>query len=83
MRYPDHEDQKIFVLDGIDDSIPANSETIPLTFPGKLLRPVRARLVAQRTDMPHDSLAVLLLVHGLDLPGRGRLDQDPITFHAA
>jgi len=83
MTDPDHDDEQLPVPDRVDDSIPADSYAIPVALSGELLATRRPRIIGQRTDASHDALTVLLLVNGLDLLGRRRLDEDPITCHAA
>ena len=51
--------------------------------PGELFAPDRPSLLPQRANARHDALPVFLLVNGLNLLGRRRLDQDPIACHAA
>ena len=83
MPHPDHDDNQFPVPDQVEDAIPAHSYAIPIALSGKLLATRRARIIGQRTDPGHDALTVPLWVNGLDLLGRGRLDQNPITCHAA
>jgi len=83
MPDPYHDDEQLSVPDGVNDSIPAHSYAISIALSGELLATRRPRIISQGTYASHDALTVFLLVNGLDLPGRGRLDQDPITCHAA
>ena len=83
MSNPDHHHEQLPVSDGVDDSIPAHSYPIPIVLSGKLLAPRWPRTMGQRMDGSHDALAVLLLINGLDLLGRRRLDEDSIACHAA
>ena len=83
MPDPDDEDHQLLVLDRVDDSIPAHSDAVPIVLDGELLAAGRPGIIGQRTDAGNDALTILLLVDGLDLFGRGRLDQDPIFCHAA
>jgi hypothetical protein len=83
MPDPDHDDEQLPVPDGVDDSIPAHPDTVPIALPGRLLATRWPRIIGQRTDAGHDVLTVLLFVNGLDLLGRGRLDKDLISSHAA
>jgi hypothetical protein len=83
MPDPDHDDEQLPVPDGVDDSIPAHSDTIPSVLSSELLTTRRPRIIGQRTDADHDALTVLFGVNGLNLLGRGRLDEDPIACHAA
>lgn len=77
------EDQQFVVGDRVDNSKPTNPNAIPVALTCKLLGSGRPRLVRQGENLRHDALPVSLLVNGLDLLGRGRLDEDPITCHAA
>ena len=79
----DDEDDQLRVTDLVDDPIPADSDAVPIVLAGELFATGRPGIVGQRTDAGDDALTVLLLVNGLELLGRGRLDQDPITCHAA
>ena len=73
---------KLGISDRVDNPISANANSIAIALPRQLLAPDWAWLPGQRQNTRHDALPVLLLVNGLDLLGRGRLDQDPITCHA-
>lgn len=79
----DDEDHQLGVTDLVDDPKSAYPDAVPIVLAGELFAAGRPGVVGQRTDAGDDALAVLLLVNGLDLFGRGRLDQDPITCHAA
>jgi hypothetical protein len=83
MGNPYDENEELVVGDGIDDSKSADPNAVPVVFPRELLAPRRPRLAGQAEDSRHDTLPVSLLVNGLDLFGRGRLDENPITCHAA
>jgi hypothetical protein len=83
MADPNHDDEQLFVPDGVDDSIPSHSDAVTTVFPGELFATRRPRVIGQRTDAGHNTLTVPLLVNGLYLLGRRRLDQDPISSHAA
>ena len=74
---------QFLVLDREDDPIPAYSDAVPIVLAGELLAAGRPGIIGQRTDAGDDALTILLLVNGLDLFGRGRLDEDPISSHAA
>jgi hypothetical protein len=80
---PDNNNDQLVVSDRVDDSISAHPKTIPILHSSKLLATRRPRVSGQRMNTGHDALTVLLLTKGLDLLGRGRLDQNPITCHAA
>ncbi len=79
----DDEYQQLIVTDRVHDPVSPHADPVTFTLPSKFLAPDRSRLICQRQDSRHDALPVSLLVNGLDLPGRGRLNQDPITCHAA
>ena len=83
MPDPDDEDHQLLVLDRVDDPIPAYSDAVPIVLASELLATGRPGSIGQGTDAGNDALTILLLVNGLDLFGRRRLDQDPIFFHAA
>ena len=83
MPDPDDEDHQLRVPDRVDDSIPARSHAVPIVVASELFATGRPWNIGQRTDAGDDALTILLLVNGLDLLGRGRLDQDPISCHAA
>jgi hypothetical protein len=83
IRDADDEYQQIDVGNRVDNSMPPDAHTIPSAFAGKLLATDRPRLIRQRQNPRHDALPISLMVDGLDLFGRGRLDQNPIFFHAA
>jgi hypothetical protein len=83
MPDPDDEDHQLRVPDRVDDPIPAHSNAVPIVFASELLATGRSGIIGQQTDAVNDALTILLLVNGLDLLGRGRLDQDPISCHAA
>ena len=79
----DHEHDQLIVGDGIDNSIMTDADAISVTLPSELFAPSRSRFFRQLENLRHDALPISLLVNGLDLLGRRRLDQDPITCHAA
>ena len=83
MPDPDDEDHQLGVTDRVDNPIPAHSNAVPIVFASELLATGQPGIIGQRTDAGDDALTILLLVNGLDLSGRGRLDQDPISCHAA
>jgi len=56
MRNPDHDDEQLPVSDRVDDSIPADSYTIPVVLSSELLATKRPRIIGQRTDTGHDAL---------------------------
>ena len=82
MPNPDHDDDQFPVPDRVDDSIPADSYTIPIVRSNELLATWRTRILGQRTDTGHDALTVLFGVNGLKFLGGGRLDEDLIACHA-
>jgi hypothetical protein len=79
----DDEDHQLRVTDRVDDPIPAYSDAVPIVLAGELFATGGPGIIGQRTDAGDDALTILLLVNGLDLFGRGRLDQDLIFSHAA
>ena len=83
MPDPDDEDHELRVLDRVDDPIRAHADAVPIQLAGELLATGRPGIIGQRADAGNDALTILLLVNGLDLSGRGRLDQDLIFCHAA
>ena len=83
MTDTDDDNEQLLVSYRGDDSKSANSHTIPALLSCKFFAASRPRVVPQRVNPRDDALTVLLLINGLDLLGRGRLDQDLIFFHAA
>ena len=80
---PYDENEKFIVCDGVQNSVPPHTDAITVARSSKLLAPNWPRLVREGENARNDALPVFLLVNGLDLLGRGRLDQDPIACHAA
>jgi hypothetical protein len=83
VRDPDDEHHQVVVGDRVDNSISTDSDSVAVILAGQLFAPDRPRLIPQRANARHDALPVFLFVNGLDLLGRGRLNQDPIACHAA
>jgi hypothetical protein len=78
-----HDENEQFVVgDGVQNSVPPHTDAVTVALPRKLLAPDWPRIVRERENTRNDALPVLLLVNGLDLLGRGRLDQNPIACHA-
>ena len=72
----------MIVGDGVQHSISPHTDAITVALARKLLAPNWPWLVRKGANTRNDALPVFLLVNGLDLLGRGRLDQDPIACHA-
>lgn len=83
MRDPDDEDDQLVIGYRVDNPKSADADAVAIALPGKLLAPDGPRFMRQRENARNDALSVFLFVNGLNLLGRGRLDQDPITCHAA
>ena len=83
MRDSYDEYHQVVIGDRVDDSILTDPDAVSVTLPRELFAPSRSRLFRQGENLRHDALPISLWVNGLDLLGRRRLDQDPITCHAA
>jgi hypothetical protein len=77
------EQKELIVRDRVHNPVSPHADSIAIALPSKLLAPDWPWLMCQRHNSCHDALPVSSLINGLDLPGRGRLDQDPIACHAA
>jgi hypothetical protein len=75
------ENLELGISNRVHNPIPADPNPIAIALSRQLLTPDRARLLGELQNARHNALPVFLLVNGLDLLGRGRLDQDPITCH--
>ena len=83
VRNSDDENQQFVIGHRVDNSKPADPDAVPVAAPCKLVASRRTGFVGQGTNPRDDALSVSLLVNGLDLLGRGRLDENLITCHAA
>ena len=82
MRSPDDEDKERLILDGVDDSVLALSDAVPV-LPRQLLASSWAWIVSQSLNPLHDPLPDRLLRDRLDLSNRRWLDLDAISCHCA
>ena len=74
--------EQFIVCDGVQHSVSPHTDAITVARSSKLLAPNWPRLTREGANTRDDALPVFLLVNGLDLLGRGRLDQDAIACHA-
>ena len=74
---------QVVVGDRVGDPISTNAHAVAIAFPNKLFASDRPRFFHRSPNARPDALSVFLLVNGLNLLGRGRLDQDPIACDAA
>jgi hypothetical protein len=70
MADADDDNDQLLLLIGVDNPVSAHSDTVPILLSSKLLATSRPRMMGQRLNPGHDALPVLLLINGLDLPGR-------------
>jgi hypothetical protein len=71
---PNDEDEEFRICDRVKNSIPPSTNPISILLARQFLAPGRPGISGQRSNAGHDALAVLLLINGLDLLGRGRLE---------
>ena len=82
VRNSHDENEQFAVGDGVQNSVSPDTDAVTVALSSKLLAPNWPRLVREPENARNDALPILLLVNGLDLLGRGRLDQNPIACHA-
>ena len=83
VRDSNDEHHQLVIGNGVNDSILTDPDAVSIGLSRELFAPCRPRFLRQREYLRHDALPISLLVNGLDLLGRRRLDQYPITCHAA
>jgi hypothetical protein len=83
MADPHDHDDSLVVADGIDDPVSADANPVAVSLSRELLATCRPWTIHQRSDGGDDAPTILYLAHGVDLPGRGRLDEDSIASHGA
>jgi hypothetical protein len=78
----DHDDMR-FVVHSVDDSVRALADSVALLVSGELLAPRRTRILDKALDPRNDPDTGAARLDGLELFGRGRVDEDAIACHAA
>ena len=79
MTDPDDADDELLVVDFVDDSIHAASESI-LLLTAEFLRLRRARIIGQVPNGPDDA-SYILLRYPVKVLGDRLADDDPISSH--
>ncbi|OGI44244.1 MAG: hypothetical protein A2V92_00605 [Candidatus Muproteobacteria bacterium RBG_16_65_31] len=70
------------VVNGINDAISALTNSVPVIPARELLAAMGSRFDRERSDTPHDALAILLLPDHVEFLDRRRLYENPISSHA-
>jgi hypothetical protein len=83
VSYPKDNDLTTEVVNEIDNTVAALTDSIPILMPSQFLAPMRARVGDQAGNLLYDSSAVSPRIDSLDLLGCRGLKKDPIFGHGA
>ena len=83
VSYPKDDDLAAGVVNWIDDTVAALTDSIPILMPSQFLGSMRARVGGQTGNLLYDSSTVTPRSNSLDLLGCRGLKKDPIYGHGA